>query len=645
MEKIKYYPANDLACGHNLSKIDKIINKFNICENFDEDNINDMLELYNAKKYLDNEIYLIDWSDDDIKYYNDTINKHFGVVAKFFKSIDTNNFIDLYNNVQRNYKEDFWTLGDKFEIYINIDENKFKEFIKNTNVDLYELLRHKKLTEYFGQIIRECMIKNYYQSAELLLNKYEMKHLNEKKPLYLPKELINDDKQKIISKYIDDEDSNVNYLRLIANIQSNKDKIELSPKILLKAKKKAEHLEKKYFTENAGFPIETTVIFSDKQKEAFNIKIEELSITAKYSTNWIKENSNYATLLNNFIYLFEYVDNQMRCKLVNKLNEMGVMERTLKTNSINDYIYGIGFIQKNALSLLQIKSYYNELFSIGIRLEEIIEWFFEEYLAIEFNASNFKINMPSAESTMLEKCTNIMPAIESVLKQFILFEEDREIDFELLEIRSEHLVYENIPSLVERKYVYGIGKEYNNATFLIFSDQSSLAYVEKVKKSYRNFYELIYNENVKIKDYHDYSNQKINWLIDNNYILIDEYDYIKFNNKFLIMILKDLYYNEVISYWKYSKHSRDIMDELEIRNVIEFESSLFSRPEQAYINYFLNKSQFNNGLDLRNKYSHTQPDINNEDIHKQNYMMFLRFTILTVIKINDDFYTYDLISE
>ena len=70
------------------------------------------------------------------------------------------------------------------------------------------------------------------------------------------------------------------------------------------------------------------------------------------------------------------------------------------------------------------------------------------------------------------------------------------------------------------------------------------------------------------------------------------------------------------------------MDELEIRNVIEFESSLFSKPEQAYINYFLNKSQFNNELDLRNKYSHTQPNIDDEDTHTQNYMMFLRLSIL-----------------
>ena len=71
-----------------------------------------------------------------------------------------------------------------------------------------------------------------------------------------------------------------------------------------------------------------------------------------------------------------------------------------------------------------------------------------------------------------------------------------------------------------------------------------------------------------MRDYPDYSNPKINWLIDNNYILIDEHDYIKFNNKFLIMILKDLYYNEVISYRKYPNQGREIMDEIEIRNVV-----------------------------------------------------------------------------
>lgn len=33
----------------------------------------------------------------------------------------------------------------------------------------------------------------------------------------------------------------------------------------------------------------------------------------EYSNNWIKNNKDYPTLLNNFIYLFEYIDIQARC--------------------------------------------------------------------------------------------------------------------------------------------------------------------------------------------------------------------------------------------------------------------------------------------------------------------------------------------
>jgi len=351
---------------------------------------------------------------------------------------------------------------------------------------------------------------------------------------------------------------------------------------------------------------------------------------------------DHATLLNNYIYLFDFVDSQMRCTLVNKFNQMGVFERFLITHSQHAYTKGIAFDQMNVLSFLQITGYYNELFSVGIRLEEVVEWFFEEYLSTEFDAHNFKVTMPSANSTLLEKCTNIMPAMESVLKQFSLFVQEGQIDFELLEIRSEHLIYKNIPSLVDKKYAYGVGDEFKTATFLLFSDQSGLGYNEKAKKSYNNYFEFVSDEKFKLNDYPDYCISKINWLVDRKYLLIDGEEYIIFSDKFIIIILKDLYFNEVISYWKYSESGRKIIDELEKKNLIEFEGSLFSKPEQDYINYFLNKSQFNNGLDLRNKYSHTQSNSDDDEkIHNQNYMIFLRLFILSVIKINDDFCTSD----
>lgn len=635
MERVKFSSINDITCGSNVRKSEKLIKEY--VAGREAQDINDIIELYNVKKFFDNKIYLSEWTPDDITRYESLIKSYFGLVAKYVKSVREDNFTEIYNAVDRNYKDDYWRLIEKFKVYKSIDKEYFKKFINASKVKLYELLKHQDIIENFGEIVREYMLEDY-SSAELLLDKFEIKHISNKDPLYFPKELSNSDKETIISNYINSKNPNLNYLRLIANIQSNKDKLELSPKTLLKAKRKAEEQEKQFFQENSGTLMETAVVFSKIQDEEVTLKLDGQTLTATYSKKWIEDNRDYATLLNNFIYLFEFVDSHMRCTLVNKSSNMSVFERFIFTSSQNAYNKGLAFDQCDSLSLLQLMGYYNELFSLGIRLEEVIEWFFKKYLPDEFNAHNFRVTMPSINSTSLEKCTNIMPALESVLKQFSLFVEEENIDFELLEIRSEHLIYKNIPSLIEKKYAYGIGDEYELAIFLLFSDQSMLGYSKKSKKSYESFFELLCHEKLRIEDYPDYYTSNINWLIEHQYLSINWEEYIVISNESLIMLLKDLYIDEVISYWKYNEDERKIIDELKNKNLVEMESSLFSRPEQDYINYFLNKSQFNNGLDLRNKYSHTQPFIdNNEEMHTQNYMIFLRLFLLTVIKINDDF--------
>lgn len=639
MERIKFYSVNDMSSAYNLREVEKLLKEYQ--EGKEVQDINDIIELYNINKFFANEMHLTDWTPDDINFYRKTAKSYVRAIARFVRSISDDTFEELYNTVDRFYKEDFWELVEKFKVYENVSPNMFRVFMNESDVWLHQLLKFKCITKHFGEIIRDYMLDNY-TTAELLLDKYEMKHIHESEPLYFPKELSASDKETIIIKYIDSETPNINYLRLISNIQSSKDKLEVSSKTLLKAKRKAEEEESKFFQENSGMQIETSVAFSKSQDKERVVEVNGLSTSITYGTKWIEDNTDYPTLLNNFIYLFEFVDLQMRCTLVSKYNNMSVFERYLLTSSRNAYPKGIAFDQMNIISLLQTIGYHRELFSIGIRLEEIIEWFFKEYLTDEFNAHNFRVTMPSTNSTFLEKCTNIMPALESILKQFTLFVEEGHIDFELLEIRSEHLIYRNIPSLVDKKYVYGIGEEFTTATFLLYSDQSGLGYNQKEKKSYDNFFKLLCEEKLKFDDYPDYCISQIKWLIERNYLKLDGEKYIVFSDNSLVMVLRDLYFNEVISYWKYPKPVRKIMDELEKNKVVKFESSLFSRPEQDYINYFLNKSQFNNGLDLRNKYSHTQPLSDaDEKQHEQNYMMFLRLFIITVIKINDDFCTLD----
>jgi len=76
---------------------------------------------------------------------------------------------------------------------------------------------------------------------------------------------------------------------------------------------------------------------------------------------------------------------------------------------------------------------------------------------------------------------------------------------------------------------------------------------------------------------------------------------------------------------------------METENIVFFESSLFSKPEQAYYNYFLNKSEFSNGLDLRNSCLHsTQASQDEIQKHENAYFTYLKLLFLALLKIQDD---------
>lgn len=73
-----------------------------------------------------------------------------------------------------------------------------------------------------------------------------------------------------------------------------------------------------------------------------------------------------------------------------------------------------------------------------------------------------------------------------------------------------------------------------------------------------------------------------------------------------------------------------------------YEDTLFSRPEQDYLNYILNKSEFSNGLDLRNKYSHDTCSLD-ERTQRKDYLILKKIMAFIIIKINEEFCRKNLI--
>ena len=636
MDRVKFYSTTDLGNGYQLQKAENILESYNDTKEY---NLTELIEFYNITKYIDNKIFLKKWDDtyiDNVKKICIQMKKR---IYKYFDEfISEKNIKIIIKDLPIQYIEDFLELFEKKIEKINIRGNVFIQAIKENNIPIYHILYFKKIVRQYDNELKEIMLEDAIDSAVIIIRKYYIKEKRNQK-IEIPKSLSMKDKEKILIKYIDSEHANLNYIRIIAKIQSNKDSIQIDDKTKLKAQRKVIELENKIFKEGTSIGYSYNVLIDDKQEIEKDEKLIGAQIICSYSKKWIENNKDdYATLLNNFIYLFDFTDIEGRIELVNKKHEYATFEKIMNLNILKAYNPNSTFGHKKMISLMQINAYYEQLNRFNIRLEDIVEWFFEVYLKDNFKIENYSVSMPSKESTFFEKCKTILPEIDHILKQYKYYVEDGKIDPELISISSEHMFFKDIPSKIKNKYVYLKDNDENNLIdYYFFSDQCMLAYLEKVGEKYNNFFSLIVKENIKYNDYPEYDKKDLDWLLQQKLIYVNGDGYIKINNQEKIMIYAELHYKEFINYWKKNPKTRAEIDKMVKDNNLELESSLFSRNEQDYFNFYLNMSEFIDGYDIRNSNLHgTQVGDRKSDVHYTRYLQILLLVILIVIKINDD---------
>ncbi len=640
LNRVEFYSKEDMAGGYHLSKGEHILR--NETKSIYED-INDVLELYNIKKYLDNGLYLKNWSQDDIKDFKQKAIEYGKIVGQFMSKINDNNINLYYNKLLHGYLNSFWELINNQKIFKNISAENFNLILKDNPHEIRSILSFKGLVNRYNTELREFLL-TYDYSAEILLSIYEEKDdLNRKKEKHLPQSLTIKDKEDIVSNYIDKEDCNLNYLRLIRHAR-NKDNFKLSDKIRLKAKRKEKTETDKIFEEKKNVVLQkhgVSVSFSKDQEKIKTGYLDGLVANYSYSIDYVKQNNDSHTLFLNFIILFEFLDNQFRIDLVHKENQMGVMERVMGIRSESEYKRSIAFNTSEMTSHAQIVAYSSIINGIELSLENILQDVYTSIFHKEYGfANNSRLLMPSANVSIFEKVRILAPEFESVLKQYKLFVEDGVIDFELLQMTSTPSAIKDIPSLNQNKYIYfnEENKELIGCSNVFFSDQTLLAYVEPYKeKHYRIFFDLLANEEVDYNKYEKHQKPQINYLIDKGFLHLDKHEFIQITNIPRVLILKDLFENEVASFYHYQPDFQKEAIEMEKQNMIFFESSLLSRPEQSYFNFYLNKSKFTNGMDLRNSYLHgTQANPEELVKHEYAYYTYLKLLTLVLLKIGDD---------
>lgn len=624
---VKFYSKSDLSCGSNLKKAEPIIENFSKEKEYD--NVNEVIELYNITLLFDQDIQLVEWTSEKYKALRLRVSNFMSSIGKFFSKISAENFEQIVSQVDIFYRSDFFRLIELLGVQKRIPSSLIKELLEQKEIRLRDILLCKNVTYYFQDVIIKYMLE-HAQTAEILLDNYLKK---ESGKYYIPNSLSSKEKEQILNNYIDSPDANPNYLHLISNSNPSA-LLSFSDKTKLKAQKVYNKSVKELFKDGSGFRYGVNVMFSDSQCEEVLENSQDYIMKVSYGTSWIRDNLDFPTLLNNFIYLFNFTDLQFRSLWYHKKSQQSVLETLTGIHGKHEYFTGTYFNFMSMLSITQIMGYSMELKKYYVDLETIIKWFFEEYLKIEFNVDNYRFSVPSSQASYADKCKLLAIEFERVLKQFKLYVEDKVIDQDLLKISSKQVKFEYIPSMIPNKYIYPVEKECQPLMHLLFSDQSGIYYTEKFHSKYQSFYDLIKNESMFKSDFFEYQISDIDYLIDRKILYCDNSEQLFLNNK-KVWLLKDLYDNGV-SRTDYVSKFLSEFDEQEQKSMFTFGSTLFSIPEQSYLNYMLNNSEFSNALALRNNYLHGT-NSTDEEMNRQDYYQILKLLVLAVIKINEEF--------
>lgn len=631
-----YYKESDLAKGYMLDKAKKVYEK--LTEEYTIKNINEAIELYNINNYVKDGIFIFYLGENKEKWLNEKNKIANSLLGRYINQ--HSDILKEYEYVDFQYKKCFWEILEKMKLN-SINETRFKTFLKTLDIFDGQIFKQYKLVMKYDMELREYMLIYQEGSTKLLLDKYLLKGLNESEKSNLPLSLTIEDKEQIINDYLELEKPNLNYTRLISNMQNTKE-FTLNARVKLKAKRVSERLESDLFKDNSGDGTEVVVEFKKNVEGDVKQYFSFSKVGTEVDEEWLKSNLDNPTLLNNFIYIFEFVNNSMVSNFPYNKIHSGVFDR-LRFSHDKEYKTGAVFSLRESLSLAQMHMYYSFLKNNDKDLEAIIEWFFNVYLKTEFSIEGFNIKLPPVENPNFEKCKSIFPTIESTIKKYKFYLEDGYIDEELIQIESKPLPFSECPSMTNNRYVY-ISPNNNEAEILkniMFSDQSPLNYFPNYgDDQYNTLIERLNVGKLYSYDLEEFQKPSLNWLIKNDYVKIDDSNEILLVNKKRTFIYYYIYMNGLIIPDKLSAGLKKEIHRLLAEGNLVAESKLLTRQESDYIDYYLNKSNFINGYDLRNKYLHgTSSDYNNENEHYVNYLHALRLLITIVIKINDDLCT------
>lgn len=635
--RVCYYSQSDLSVGWNLQEIEDLMTNFDLSK-FVKD-INDVLELYHIKKYIDHDNCLLKWEKGYIDSLKSMVRSFSGIIVRYLRTIPKEELYDYYKLIDWSYTESFWEVVANYDLLDLLDES-FLDKVLTEDGNLRLILQQERIVNKFAKYLKSKIMSNSL-SAHILLDQYARSNLNDNGGTYFfPSSLTSADKEQIIVDFLNQGEPNLNYVRLVMQVKDNANEIILTPKTRLLAQDVERHLNEKFFGK-ANVTHFACGVECDRSDNIPPTRIgkRENGFIQVHSWKYI-EGLNETEKILVFGNLFGLLGEDCLINLVNKDSETGGLESVLMDCGKDAYFMNQSCRLKNFFALANTNLYSRVLPAMECRLESLVKNFYENHFKEDYGYPALQLALPAEDADWVAKCRTIIPELDSVSKQYNLFVEEGDIDPRLFSL-GKPLLPTDAKSLFENKY-YVIKRnslEILEPMMLLFRTAEVLHVVDGFDTTrIHNFYDFITSCEVPYSVYKkDYRKDKIDKLITRGYVKIDEKGILRPDNKNAIEILGCLWRNRVVSYWHHNKSVRELLDRWKEDDLLEIDDHLLCESERNLFSYYLNNSKYTNGPAIRNQYAHGVIPVGDDvQVHAKNYFILLMLLILLLLKIEDE---------
>ncbi|MDB5336597.1 MAG: hypothetical protein JWN70_2216 [Planctomycetaceae bacterium] len=634
-ERVKFYGPRDLASGWSAQQAVKLIQEYSHGRKIHS--LNDALELHNALAFEAHSIFPRSLSEQEREGLAASARESRRQVASFFACFEASGLDHLLGDFEYEYADDLMLLLERHGVAKKIGGQALFDALVKAHLPLATMLSNPQFVKRHDRRLRDALLADA-RHGELLVR---MRLIRDSDSSYhLPASFSGVDSQQLLSAYIESASPHPNHVEAIAQANDNPD-FGITPKIRLQAKKRYEVLIEELFSDEKNTLVKRRygIRIDPEQHEPVldHIEHEEsgMTHTRSFGGRYLSATLELESVLANFAAVVGYADRQGLLTMPSFKTQMGTLEGLFLAGK-DSYPRGQTFKHLDALTMQGTHAYGEFLRQNGIEVEDVVAWFFREHLSSKFGAAGFYYTASSPTSSFLERCRHVSAEMESIARQFTLYCDEGELDLELLRMTSAPRPWSEIPSLVEHKYLRSEAtRDCGQGLALLFNDQSRLTYVNKTLRA-KSFVQLVTENELIYDSLHHFQKEPVDWLIDEGLVAVVA-GVIEFPQPTLIRVLRDVYNREAAPFGHYGTDESAAALALVDKGWLTFSSTLLTPAEASYFNFYLNKSEFSDGPDLRNRYLHgTNADPSDLAAHRQSYVLLLRLLVSLALKIRDD---------